>query len=186
MKNLVKAIAVYIVLFTIGTMGFVLSFHIPLFDFIDVFFYRGVALILFWDILLSLVMIFLSRHTFKHTIDGKDIILFFVLFSCIHSVLFTHLPVTADRSISVFMLGHMADNESVSFSEVDVEEVFIQKYVKEYGAFEKRFHEQVETGTIKKIPNGEYQITDSGKKLMKLYDMIADLFGIDDKLIHPS
>ena len=58
---------------------------------------------------------------------------------------FTHLPVTADRSISVFMLGYLADHKGESFTEEQIESIFIKRYVQDYGAFEKRLHEQEAT-----------------------------------------
>ncbi len=58
--------------------------------------------------------------------------------------------------------------------------------MKDYGAFEKRFHEQVEIGTIEEVASGKYQITESGVKLMKMYERVAELYGIDDRLIHSA
>ena len=92
---------------------------------------------------------------------------------------------TADRSISVFMLGHFADNPGQSFTEEETEDFFIRRYVGDYGAFSKRFHEQEETGTITRDGDG-YRITEGGRRLMKLYERIARWFALDEKLVHPD
>ena len=185
-KNILKLIGLYILLLLGGTVGFVLSFHLGFLKQMDVFFYRGLLLILIWGTVISLLM-WTIRWTKK--IEGlsfKDVILLFVLFCSIHTVLFTHLPVTAERSISVFMLGYMADHQDESYTQEEIEHFFIDKYVKEYGAFEKRFHEQEVTGTIEKTDEGRYKISGRGISLMKLYEIIAGIFNINMGLIHPS
>ena len=194
--------AIYAVLFLAGSVCFVISFHTPLFARIDVFFYRGLILILFWGMVLAAAMLALrafldrpgaARHgngapsRWKGLITVRDVLLLFTAFCCVQTVLFTHLPVTADRSISVFMLGHFADNPEESFTESEIEEFFIRRYVGDYGAFSKRFHEQEETGTIAQDENGDgWQITENGRRLMRLYEQIARWFALDEKLIHPD
>ena len=186
LKSFFKVAGIHLILFLLGSVGFIVSFHLGALSFIDVFFYRGLILILIWALLATAAMLFLKRWRFSALLDYKDIILLFIAFCCIHVVFFTHLPVTADRSVSVFMLGYMADHQDEGFTEKEIEEVFTEKYVKEYQAFAKRFHEQEISGTIREIENGEYQISERGLSLMKLYEWIADWFNIDNKLIHPS
>ena len=115
----------------------------------------------------------------------RDLLLIFTVFCCVNMVIFTHLPVTAERSISVFVLGSMAQEPEKVFTEGDMEELFINRYVRDYQAFEKRFHEQVVTGTIR--PEGDgYVLTARGAALVRFYEWIADCFGIDKKLIIPK
>ena len=208
-KSLPFLLLIYAALFLAGSVLFVFSFHTPLFAGIDVFFYRGLVLILFWGVVLAAAMLalraFLNRSgaaspagaakgrenaapsRWKGLITVRDVLLLFTAFCCVQTVLFTHLPVTADRSISVFMLGHFADNPDRDFTETEIEDFFIQRYVKDYGAFSKRFHEQEETGTIARDKNGDgWRITENGKRLMKLYEQIARWFALDEKLIHPD
>lgn len=182
-NDLIKLLLIYAILLIGGTLLYVISFHTFLFRFVDVLFYRGIILILFWGVIITLIMLILKKRIYKTLITIRDIILLFVMFCSFHLVFFTHLPVTAERSISVFMLGYMADNPNEIYTEEDIKEYFIDKYVNEYQAFSKRFHEQVTTGTIKKVGNG-YQITSKGKSLMKIYEIIADIYNIDKKLIH--
>ena len=201
--------AVQAVLFLAGSVLFISSFHTPLFAGIDVFFYRGLVLIFFWGLILAAAMLALraflnrsgtapsagtaKRHgngalfRWKGLITVRDALLLFTVFCCVQTVLFTHLPVTADRSISVFMLGHFADNPDRAFTESEIEDFFIQRYVKDYGAFSKRFHEQEKTGTIARVESEDgWRITENGKRLMRLYEQIARWFQLDEKLIHPD
>jgi hypothetical protein len=80
----------------------------------------------------------------------------------------------------------MSDNSEKDFSEQEIEEFFVSKYVDEYGAFDKRFHEQVYAGTIEETGDGRYRITENGIRLMKIYDTTSKLYMLDDKLIHPD
>lgn len=182
-KDVLKLLLIYLILFSFGSLFCILSFHTFFLDFIDVFFYRGISLIIIWGIIITLIMFFLKQKFFKTIITIRDLILLISLFCSIHLVFFTHLPVTAERSVSVFMLGYMADHPEQVYSEEDIKEYFIEKYVNEYQAFSKRFHEQITTGTIKKVKDG-YQITNKGKVLMKIYEIIADVYSVDKKLIH--
>ena len=128
-------------------------------------------------------MFLLKKFKFNSLITIRDVILLFMVFCCVNVVIFTHLPVTADRSITVFMLGYMADNPDESFTEEEIEAYFVDRYVGDYGAFDKRFYEQEETGTIEFTGEG-YQITESGENLMKIYEVVADWYCLDDHLIH--
>lgn len=185
-SSLLKLLLIYISLFIIGTIAYILSFQTPLLNNLSVFFYRGIALIILWGIIISVIMILLKRFRFKNIITIRDILLLFCAFCCINVVIFTHLPVTADRSITVFMLGYFAEDENVSYTQENIKKVFWDKYVNEYEAFEKRFEEQIITGTIEKLPDGTYRITSKGKSLIGIYDMISDWYKIDKKLIHPG
>lgn len=184
--DLLKLVVIYAVLFMIGTVFYVLSFRTFVFAGIPVFFYRGITLILLWGLIISGMMIALKIFFFKKLITVRDILLLFCAFCCINVVIFTHLPVTADRSITVFMLGYMAGTEDTAYTKSDLEEIFIAKYVYEFGAFDKRLEEQIVSGTITETADGKYRITGSGKVLISIYDKVSDWYGIDKKLIHPA
>jgi hypothetical protein len=184
--DLLKLLLIYIGLFVIGTAAYIFSFRTFLLGNISVFFYRGIALILLWGAIVALIMTALKLLHFKRLITVRDILLLLCAFCCINVVIFTHLPTTADRSITVFMLGYIAGDESVSYTKQELETVFADKYINEYDAFGKRLQEQIVTGTIEKTSDGRYRITDKGKSLIAIYDKITDWFLIDKKLVHPD
>ncbi len=186
-KDFFRLVLVYIVLFLVGTALYLVSFRIPFVNMIDVFFYRGLIVIFACGVIVSIIMMILMKKPgYTGLITVRDVLLLFVMFVCVHVVVFTHLPVTADRSITVFMLGTMSDGSDRTYTEEQIEDIFTDKYVGDYGAFEKRFHEQVVTGTIEDTGDGKYRITDEGIKLMKIYEKTAWVYGLDDKLIHPG
>ena len=165
MKSGIKKLCIWLgifwVAFMIGTIVFVGMFHTPIAKEIHVFMYRGIVLLTVSGIIL-IIMLLVFRHLIYKKLEVKDILLMTLTFCCIHMVLFTLIPVTVERSVSVFMLSYMSEHQDTAFDEEEIKEVFIDKYVDEYGAFEKRFYEQEVTGNIEKVDNG-YKITRRGK-----------------------
>ena len=84
------------------------------------------------------------------------------------------------------MLSYMDQNEELQFTQKDIEEIFVEKYVKDYGAFEKRFHEQLVTGSIQENEDGTYCITSRGKQIVTMFRMIAKWFQTDQRLVYPD
>ena len=99
-------------------------------------------------------------------------------------VFFTHLPVTAERSISVFLLGYLNEHSQTILTEQKITQAFTDKYLYEDKAVEKRLREQVVSGTVM-VNGGGYKISERGRALMKVYALMADVFRIDKKLIFP-
>ena len=179
-----KLAGVYILIYITVSFIYVLLFSTSAFNTINVFFYRGIALLFVSGLISVCLGLAVKRFWLRHIMTYRDILLIFTVFCCVNMVIFTHVPVTCERSISIFMLGYMAEESDRVFTEQEIEDFFISRYVVDYGAFKKRFYEQVVTGTVKTKDNG-YFITDRGKSLIKMYDLIADWFHIDKKLIYP-
>jgi hypothetical protein len=125
------------------------------------------------------------RHFWKE-ITIRDIIMMFVIFCCVNTVLFTLIPVTVERSVSVFMLSYMDQNSDETFTQDSVGDVFTSKYVEDYGAFDKRFDEQVVTGTIEENEDGSYSITDEGRFIVSMFRMMSEWFDTDRRLVYPN
>ena len=89
-------------------------------------------------------------------------------------VIFTLLPVTTDRSISVMILRNMDTQRSMSFTPYQLEDQ-LDKILSKKQAVAKRLHEQVVTGNIKKTPKG-YKITAQGSYLVHLFSVIDTIF----------
>lgn len=186
MKEYVKKILLWIVIFLtvylLGTIMFIALFHTPVLNHMNVLMYRGVGLLVLSGIFVAVISTLVKRFIYRK-LEGKDIVMMFLMFCCVNMVLFTLIPVTVERSVSVFMLSYMSDHEEQVYTEDDIEEVFLQYYVEEYGAFAKRFEEQEITGTIDP-KDGGYQITDKGKFLVKMFRMVGDLFDTDRRLLY--
>ena len=105
-----------------------------------------------------------------------------ICFFCVTLSYFTLLPVTVERSVSVYMLGHMATHEKEDFFPEQFEQIFYDNYVVKNKAMLKRFKEQEITGSIEKDEKG-YRITTKGKYLVKLFYFVGKLFKAENKNI---
>ncbi|MEK7559634.1 MAG: hypothetical protein AAB521_04990 [Patescibacteria group bacterium] len=181
-KRYIKILGLYFIFFSLGTALFILLFHTKVFANVSVFFYRGVLLLMLSSFLVTLALLYFRTTKYGKTLSIKDIILLIVLLFCLNLVFFTHLPVTADRSVSVFLLGYMNSRPEKAFSNKEITDVLIKYFINENKAVDKRLSEQIISHDIVKEKNG-YRISDQGKLLMKFYNLIADVFAIEKKNI---
>jgi len=184
MKKVLKLIGLYALIYIVFSAIFVLLFHTGILKGMEVLMYRGIVFIIFTGILSAVTMAVVRK--FWDFITIRDIIMMFVIFCCVNTVLFVLVPVTVERSVSVFMLSYMDENSDQKFSEKDVQDIFTSKYVVDYGAFEKRFNEQIATGTLVDNGDGTYSITDSGRRIVKMFRIVADWFNTDKRLVYPN
>lgn len=185
-KNICKLLLVYAGLYLVGTSVFVGLFHTKVCKNIDVLMYRGTLFLVISGVAVTLCMWGLKYFGRMNFISARDIFLLFCVFCCVNFTLFTLIPVTVERSISVFMLSYMEENDNLQWTQGDVEDVFVSKYIEDYGAFEKRFHEQLETGSIVEEENGKYRITGRGKMIVRLFRIVANIFHTDQRLVYPN
>lgn len=185
-RNICRLLLAYAGLYLLGTFMFIGLFHTKLCENIDVLMYRGILFLVISSVAVTLGMWGFKHFGRMHFISVRDIILLFCMFCCVNFTLFTLIPVTVERSISVFMLSYMEENDSLGWTQEEVEDVFVSKYIKDYGAFEKRFHEQLETGSIVEGEDGKYRITGRGKKIVHLFRIVANIFHTDQRLVYPN
>jgi len=185
LHNILKLLLLHGLFFILGTAIFVFLFHTNLFKSINVFFYRGIVLLLVSCALILLFQYIYKQKAHKTLFTNRDIILSIVLIFCFNIVFFTHLPVTADRSVSVFMLGYINTNPGKKITNEEMVQLFYDKYLNEYGEIDRRFNEQIISGNIIQVGDG-YQITKQGRFLMKIYRFVATIFTVDEKLVSPT
>jgi len=183
-KKILKLIGVYILIYLVFSLMFVGLFHTGILGGMDVLMYRGLVFIIITGILSGCAMAAVKK--FWDFVTVRDIIMMFVIFCCVNTVLFTMIPVTVERSVSVFMLSYMEENDDQNFTQEDIGEVFTTKYVNEYGAFEKRFNEQLVTGSIVDNGDGTYSITDRGRFIVSMFRTVAEWFDTDRRLVYPN
>lgn len=180
----------YILLLIITTIcGFiicVLLFHTPLFRNISVLMYRGCAIIFFVGIMLSFILYFLYRRLVKCGkifFEPHDILSAVIVFMCIKLTFFVLVPVTVERSVSVFTLSQIEKAEAFTITKDEATHIFLEKYVIDNDAFGKRFDEQIVTGSIKENPDGSYTLTKRGHFLVDFFKIIGRLYDADMKNI---
>ena len=182
--KIIEYILCAIITFVISFFVFVLLFNAPIFISIKVLMYRGLIFILLVAIF-NLALGNVLKKLFFKNLNSFDLFSITVMFVSITLTFFILVPVTVERSISVFMLSEMEEG-GASFTKEDIEDRFINTYVKEFGAFDKRFEEQVVTGTIDKIDNYKYIINEKGRFIVNLFRLIAKIFNTDERLVYPN
>lgn len=182
--NVFGLIGIYILIYVVCSVMFVGLFHTGLLKNMEVLMYRGIVFIVITGVIAAIVMGVIRK--FWGFITVRDIIMVFVIFCCVNTAFFTLIPVTVERSVSVFMLSYMEENSDQTFTQDSVGDVFTEKYVTDYGAFEKRFVEQVATGTIEENADGSYSITERGKFIVKMFRTVAEWFDTDRRLVYPN
>ena len=182
--NVLLLIGLYALIYVVCTAGFIGLFHTSLFGDMEVLMYRGLAFLLIAGVVSAVIMGIVRM--FWGFVTIRDIIMMFCIFCCVNMVFLTLVPVTVERSVSVFMLSYMQENKDQTFTEESVGEVFTAKYDEDYGAFEKRFEEQVVTGTIVQNEDGTYSITPKGEFVVEAFRTIAEWFDTDRRLVYPN
>lgn len=185
LRRLFFLVFLYLMCYLLSVAVFIGLFHTPLLRALDVLMYKGTVFIFLSAGIAAACMAALRLFRYRRLIDMRDVILLFCGCCCVNMVLFTLIPVTVERSVSVFMLSYMEEHAQEAFTQDQIEEIFIEKYISEYGAFEKRFHEQLVTGTVAQHADGTYQITKQGKQTVALFRLIADWFQTDRRLVYP-
>ena len=228
-REIVYTLLVYTGLYIISFFLLILLIRLPLLKGMHVLMYRGIVMIVLAGIISSVLLVMFKKLRKITWLSAKDVVLVFILTCSINMVFFTLIPVTVERSVSVFMLSYMdtysdkADDSNVSatvdggdmleikgstetdskgytgsdtdsnvnssipghYTQDQIAEIFVDKYVNEYGAFDKRFDEQLTTGSIEQNADGTYSITDKGRFIVKMFRLISDVFDTDKRLVEP-
>lgn len=187
-REIVYTILIYAVLYIISFGILILLIRLPILSGMHVLMYRGIVMIVIAGILASVLLVLFKKLRKITWLSAKDVVLVFILTCSINMVFFTLIPVTVERSVSVFMLSYMdtySGEDAGHYTQDEIAQIFIDKYVNEYGAFEKRFDEQLTTGSIEQNADGTYSITDKGRFIVKMFRLISDVFDTDKRLVHP-
>ncbi len=183
LKKIGKIIAVYFTIYVLCSIIFIALFHTPILKGMEVLMYRGIVFIIMAGLLAMLGM-FLCTKKWKELFDIKDVILMFLGFCSMNMVLFTLIPVTVERSVSVFTLSYMEENPQ-AYTVEEMEEIFNEKYVQEFQAFDKRFKEQIVSGNVDETEDG-FVLNERGKFTVKFFRTVAAIFDTDERLIYPN
>lgn len=181
-RELARIATLYVTTLVGATAVWIALFHTPLLAG-SVLFYRGLIMLAVTAIIVAIVLVILWRTSYRGLIGIRDILLIVSLLVSVNVVFFTHLPVTADRSISVFILAHM-NRAAGPLTSQQIADSVVEEYLLERGAIDKRLDEQVVTGTVVRSGDG-YVISEEGRWLIGLYELIARAFNIDTVNLSP-
>jgi hypothetical protein len=140
----------------------------------DILFYRGVVL--------CAVAAVATAFLFARFVTAREAVAAAVLVFGLDIAFVVVLPVTVDRSISVFILATMEAEPGRVFSTAEVEHAFTVVYVGDMQQIERRMHEQERSGNVRRVDGG-YVLTPQGRAFVAFGRRVGDLFGADRRLI---
>jgi hypothetical protein len=181
--GLIGSAAYFVAASLVGLLTLVALFQAGLFSGLSVLFYRGLVLNALTAGLVLVGVLWWVARTPGWTI--RDAMSAAAVVFCVNLNVLTLGPVTIDRSISVFILGTMAQNPVKGLAAADVDQVFRDVYLTDFNQIERRMQEQAATGTVQRRADGTYVITPQGERFVATARRIASLFGIDPRIVVP-
>jgi hypothetical protein len=171
----------------VPAFGFVVLgalFRLGVFGGTEVLFYRGLMLIGLAFALTLAAGILAIRAWSRGGVRIRDAVSAAVLSLALNLSFFIVLPVTVDRSISVFILGEMTAHGEQTYSADDISRLFAKVYVGDYRQIDRRMHEQLLSGNIEQTGHG-YRISPRGARFIALSKAVAWMFDGDPRLVSP-
>ncbi len=147
---------------------------------IDILFYRGLVLCGLAFLAVTAAVAWAGKRTGLASVaDGIAAVCLSLGFNVAVLVI---LPVTIDRSISVFMLGYMAAGPGETYSARDMEAAFEKIYLRDLQQIPRRLSEQERSGNVVR-EGGGYRITPQGEGFIRFSRWAGWLFDADRRLV---
>lgn len=175
-----RSFAVLALAAVLGFLLLVALFKLGVAGSVDILFYRGVALCVV-AFLLTIAMVAIAGHKLGR-ISLSEAIAAGALSLGLNLSFLVVAPVTVDRSISVFLLGHMAQHEKRVFTTPEMEAAFRRIYLDDLGQIQRRMDEQQRSGNIER-KDGGYVLTPQGVAFIHWARMVAWAFDTDPRLL---
>jgi hypothetical protein len=150
---------------------------------ISILFYRGLVLIAVAEIFCFVVLLMARRKWPSWHV--RDAVSACAFAGGIAVCLLIVLPVTIDRSISVFMLTQMAAQPDHAFTPSELRNLFVDVYVKRYGQIERRLEEQDVSRNVAQTANG-FRITPQGLAFVRFARLLSIVFQTDRRFVTPA
>lgn len=160
----------------VGFAIYVLLFWAGVASSMTILFYRGVALAVAVAVVTGLIALWSARRTGDTSLPLAAAALS-LSFNICFLVL---LPVTVDRSVSVYLLSTI---ERRPMSPAELQRAFIDGYVLKMGAIDRRIDEQRKSGNVAVAPDGKVRLTSQGERFMAFSRLVARLFGTDPRFV---
>jgi len=183
MGTVLRSLTIMAISAIAGFTIFLLLTASPLLGDMSVLFYREAVLCGFAAIILAILLAVLTRRIMNA--DMATIIASVTTSLSINLVFLVLLPVTIDRSISVFLLSQIESHDARPLDEADLTSVFVGRYVHDMRQIDRRIAEQRLSGNIT-INRGVVRITPQGHRFLSFSRAIAKLFGTDRRFVDPA
>ena len=167
------------VLTIVGFAIYVMLFWAGVASSIGILFYRGIALALVAALVTGFIAIWPARRTrdSTHPIAAAALSLSFNI------CFLVLLPVTVDRSVSVYLLSTIEQRQDSGVTSAELQKSFVDGYVVRMGAIDRRIDEQRKSGNVTVDAGGKVRLTKQGEHFMSFSRLIARLFGTDPRFV---
>lgn len=146
---------------------------------ITILFYRGVALGLVAALVTGLAAAWLAGRNGDTSLPVAAAAVSLSLNICFLVL----LPVTVDRSVTVYLLSKIEQQNGAGIAPSRLQRAFIDGYVVGMGAIDRRIDEQQRSGNITVGQDGKVHLTEQGERFMKFSRLVARLFGTDPRFV---
>jgi hypothetical protein len=184
MADLARGAIMFSAVAVLGFVVFVGLLRSAILDGIQILFYRGIALAILASLLVA-ACVALTAVRAPQWASIRDSIAAAALAFGLNISVLTVVPVTIDRSISIFLLGHMDENSSRSFTATELDQTFRKIYLTDLAQIERRMLEQKATGHVVQDGSG-WRITEQGRGFVTTAKRLGALFDVDTRLLSPS
>lgn len=175
----------YAVTASAGLALLCLAFGAGVLSGIEILFYRGLVLIVFVAIATFAFLAAVLHRWPAVRLGTRDAFAAAALSLAFNTAFLVLVPVTVDRSISLFVLARMADRPQASFTADAMSGLFTRVYVDERRQIDRRLHEQELSGNVVREGEG-YRITPRGAAIIAVARLTARLFDSRAGLVAPA
>ena len=189
MKGMLRAFWTYVVSGIISLILFSVLLHIDIWGTCEIYLYKCFMYAGIVSVIL-LVLLLLAKK-WEEKLKCFDFSYACILSSVIICLLgqgffASTVIMPMDRSYTIFTLADMADNSDRVYSLEEIENGFINVYIKAMKSTERRISEQVGIGNLAEVDGG-YQITEKGQQLIEMYRLLDKIYPVDSKTsIYPN
>jgi len=176
--KVLKLLGYYFLTLFFFTSFFLFLFHTSFFSYQKVLFYRGAILLILTTIIFFIFSFFLS---IKNKKVRFVILISTIIFSAsINLSLFVVLPVTFERSLTMFLLTTLESNRTNScqgLTKKELEDRLINDYIIENKAIDKRINEQSIIDFVEEKKQC-IDLTSKGLNFLRLSKLIEKLYNL--------
>jgi len=171
-------IFIYVTTMTFFTLFFLVLIRLPVLKNQTVVFYRGLILLSAVFFASVVAIFFINRLFSKSKIESMMAAIFVAV--SINLSLFVVLPVTFERSVTMYLLNLLNENEKNScrgLTKNELRKHLVNEYVTGKDAVGKRIVEQTAINMIEE-ENRCYKLTKRGKNFLQTSELIKKIYNI--------
>ena len=95
-------------------------------------------------------------------------------------------PLTAERSYTIYTLADLTDHADKTYTSEEIENNFIEGFIKGFHESQRRIEEQVSVGNVEETESG-YRITKKGERLIQLLRFVEKIYPVPiEHSIYPN